>query len=255
MSKPPPYLIVCGCPRSGTSVMTQVLNSHERLMVGMERYKKLANPQRIAEIAPDCFTPERFFRFDPEETNILPDRDSRWRELYDQLRPRATEQDLVWGDKFPGYFRFYAQLAEQLDGVRFVFMLREFEPVASSFQVRADDPTDQWTSTAADAVKRWNRALRLTAEYLERDDHAPLFVCHYEAFFGGVPGHAHRLLRFLGLEKSPAFLQRYRGARKRYKVLTRNRQLVIGAQERAALSARADLELAEELRQRPVEFP
>jgi len=235
-------------------VTTHVLNSHERLIMGLERWKKYANRRRIGHIQPSLFTPRRFFDFRPEDTNILPDEKQRWREFYDELRERSGTSRVLWGDKFPSYYRFYHQLAEQLPGVRFVFMVREFDPVASSFQVRADNPNDRWSKSAEDAVERWNESLRMTADYLETAGHAPLFILPYEPFFEGVPGYAHRLLRFLGLEKSRAFVKRYRRARKRHSVLCRERRLVVSEEKLADLRERADLELAARLRARPPEL-
>jgi hypothetical protein len=248
MNNKTPFIFLCGCPRSGTTIMSHVLNSHERVVLGIERYKFLARASRIHEITREKFELERFFDFRDGETNLAPQFSERWKTHYEALEKKAQQPGLLWGDKFPGYFHFYQHLASEFGNVRFIFMLREFDDVASSFQVRHDDPVDSWVNAADAAVTIWNTSLEKTQGYLAREGHQPLLVCDYEAYFRGDPGQDERLLDFLGLDDCESFRKRLVGARKRYAQLCREKQLVLDAPELHQLRARARLDLAEQLR-------
>lgn len=63
------YVFICGCPRSGTSAMTQLLSAHSQIVIGIERFKYINKNL----LRPEMFRKDYFFRSIPSETNILPD--------------------------------------------------------------------------------------------------------------------------------------------------------------------------------------
>jgi len=58
------YLFVAGCPRSGTTALVKILNSHDQIILGMERFKY------VNKITPNHFTKTNFLALDKQENNI-----------------------------------------------------------------------------------------------------------------------------------------------------------------------------------------
>ena len=91
----PATAFVLGTARSGTTAMADLLNAHQRVCIGIERYKYLVN--RTKALDPALFEEERFFAIDPSETNILP-RPGGLAEAYATMRAKWPGA-LVVGDK------------------------------------------------------------------------------------------------------------------------------------------------------------
>ncbi len=145
------HLFVAGCPRSGTSALTFLLNEHPRLAIGFERYKRVR-----AQIDPFHFTPAQLFSPVAAETDI------RGELLYGRLRERWESGGVsVMGDKVPLYTRVLGQLLERFPGARVVVMVRDPLDVARSFRKRAADPGDWWPAENDEtlAMRMWNEAL------------------------------------------------------------------------------------------------
>lgn len=131
-------LFIAGCPRSGTSALTNYLNLHPEVMVAMERYNHCM-----------LITPERFLDVRPEETR-------QPRERIAALIESKRWESLKWvGDKRPTYFLAYRELLRANPGARFVYIYRPLEEVVESFQEKHERP-DDWAFTAHDAVRLWN---------------------------------------------------------------------------------------------------
>src|SRR3712207_3868027 len=128
-------LFIAGCPRSGTTALTEYLNQHEEVLVCIERYKYAPPPQ---EINPSLFTFDRILDYREGETNTP-------RERHAKLLERKDLAKLKWiGDKRGMYFKWFEQLAENNPGARFIVIHRPIEEVARSFEARKNNPNDHW---------------------------------------------------------------------------------------------------------------
>jgi hypothetical protein len=205
------YLFVCGCPRSGTTALVKLLNSHPSIAIGMERYKYWSNPQEIHKIQKQSFQPEHFFDIKDEQTNI------NWDYFYDKLKEKFSQENLITGDKNPHYYRHYQELENQFDNVKWIFLIRDINDVALSYNKRAADPNDAWPEDAnyTTAVAHWNNSLIKTWHYFSDRDTKNLFVCEYEKFFTYNESYFQSLVNFLEVESSPE-MHNY------YKVSTQN---------------------------------
>lgn len=189
------HLFVMGCPRSGTSALVNLLNLDPRVIIAFERFRKTCH-----SVEPFYFREEVFFnpaRF--ETTQMVLDR-------YQKLRKRWQDEDVeIIGDKVPLYFQQLPRLAREFPEARFVFLLRDLVPVASSFNVRAENPEDGYWPSDVDyrvALTQWNESLCSLREFVDEHGDERVFIVNYERFFPGEAGYLEALLRFIGLDTS-----------------------------------------------------
>jgi len=197
------HLFIAGCPRSGTSALTFLLNEHPRLAIGFERYKRVR-----AQLDPFHFTPAQFFSPVAAETDI------RGELLYARLRERWEGGGVsVVGDKVPLYTRVLGQLLERFPGARVVVMVRDPLDVARSFRRRAADPGDWWPAENDEtlAMRMWNEALAAVRAVdaepagggVERGaaggGPGVAALLPYEALFSGEVHWLEMLLAFVGV--------------------------------------------------------
>lgn len=190
------HLFVMGCDRSGTTAFVDLLNSHPRLCIGMERYKHyVSTPERLT---PALFEPEEFFNLRTDQTNI------KWDRIYKALRPKYETAAYV-GDKVPRYFTILEDIRRQFPSCQFVFLARDPYDVARSWKRRAMDPNDHnWPRShgVERAIAVWNSSLSAyrAAAKIRCED---LFFLRYEAIFSRDTSSLAKLLNTLGLDFHP----------------------------------------------------
>jgi glycosyltransferase involved in cell wall biosynthesis len=198
------HLFIAGCPRSGTSALTFLLNEHPQLAIGFERYKRLR-----AQLDPFHFKPQQFFSPVTAETDI------RGQLLYERLRARWEGGSVrLIGDKVPLYTRVLPQLIERFPGACVLVLVRDPLDVARSFRRRAADPADWWPAENDHtlAVAMWNEALAAVREVEVREVDSQgeevlkrtpgggpegVALLPYEALFSGDPRWLEMLVDFL----------------------------------------------------------
>jgi hypothetical protein len=183
------YVFICGAPRSGTTAITKLLNHHPSIAIGIERYKNVPSEQLV----PSVFTKERFFDFRPTDTNVS------FVKHYTRLAKKFDNVSWV-GDKVPRYYTKYDLLLRNFPNCKIGYMLRHIHPLASSWNVRADEPTDSWplANDYRRAVEDWNTSIGLTLRFLERYPDQ-LFVVEYERLFSGDEDVLQAVFNELGI--------------------------------------------------------
>jgi Sulfotransferase family len=226
VSSPQRLLFLAGLARSGTTALLQVLNAHPEVVVGMERYKRLYSKE-IDQLSPELFTRERFFDFSDGFTNQDPDEAARWGVDYAALEA-TWEQATYVGDKMTNV-RFDA-VHERLPEARFVFIARDIEHVALSWDRRARDAADAGWPERADArasVEKWNTSLRRIRRAVRR--HPDLAtVVEYGRFFGDPDASSLKaVLEFLELPWEPGVAAEFDRVHREYadQVAARDRTL------------------------------
>jgi hypothetical protein len=200
------FLFIYGCPRSGTTATAELLNEDPRIAMGLERFKYIDGCLR-----PFHFEPDYFLNPTPDETNILRPK------LYERLERKFADGAVrMVGDKLQARdgAAELRRVASEFDPTRFLFVLRDVEPVAESFNRRAGDPADRrWPETydARHAVKRWNGSLRALRRYVEDGGAAPVHVLVYEEFYAGNRDRLLALYSFLGMDVPPEVERAYEG--------------------------------------------
>jgi sulfotransferase family protein len=222
------YLFIGGPARSGTTGFAQLINRHPQVALGIERYKflypgasryflypgvirrllYLGAVRRHDEIGPQLFEADRFFRFDPSETNIGPERLGPL-EAFQQ----KFETSLYRGDKIPHIMRYRQILDKALPGCRFIIMYRDVNRICSSWNQRAQNSKDRWAeeNNFTKAVGAINRELGAAVQ-LQKTSPDRCLIVRYENIFGSAAIETMgRILDWLGLAHSPHLMKAVQG--------------------------------------------
>ena len=178
----PRLLFLAGLARSGTTALLQVMNAHPEVVIGVERYKRLFSSEMV-ELSVELFTPERFFDFSDGFTDHGPEEAARSGVDYPALQATWDRASYV-GDKMTA-IRF-ERVHELLPDARFVFIVRDIDQVALSWDRRAQDAADpHWpeSSDARASVERWNTSLRRIRRAVRKHPDITSVV-EYHRFFG-----------------------------------------------------------------------
>lgn len=194
------FIFVSGCPRSGTSAMVRLLNRDPRIALGMERFKYLKG-----RLERRHFRREYFLNPTPDETNVLAPK------FYRRLRRKFDSGTAVVyvGDKVlpHGDSSIYEGLAREFADCRFLYMFRQLEGVANSFNRRAANPNDTNWPAKNDyrlAVEVWNESLAALQRFLGTEAGQRTLVVSYEQVFSGDVDYLRAIYDFLDLEILPA---------------------------------------------------
>ncbi len=203
-------VLVSGVARSGTTALAEMFNSHDRICLGIERFKFLFLLKNDYSAA--LFQKERFFEFHEGDTTQHLVEHPRWKSLYDTM---ATKWDgaRVIGDKVPDMAPVLRDFMVANPDFRVIFILRNLKDVGLSWQARADKTSDKWP-----AGKGFGRACESWAEQytillgLVRDLalHERILLLDYDAMFAENAATEEAVLAFLGLEVSAGFHKAFR---------------------------------------------
>lgn len=203
------HIIVTGVARSGTTALARLLNAHEEICLGVERFKFQFLRQN--NYSADLFERDRFFTFLEDDTNILPDGKPEWQPLYAEIA-RKWDSARVIGDKVPDMMPVLAEFLCANPDFKCIYILRSLKGVALSWQTRADDRRDNWPS---------GRGFELACESWAAQAHAleqlmasgqvkgRILLLDYDKMYKPGDRSAEAILRFLGLGPSAAFSATY----------------------------------------------
>lgn len=204
-------LLVTGCPRSGTTALVRLLNTHPAVAVGMERYtRRLLDTRRLE---PELFEPDRFDTFVEGDCNRV----SFDAKATQKARAKVGNAVIV-GDKSPNPAEVFQAVTAMDNDVTVIVILRGPNAIARSFQVRADrartdaEAARYWPATRGfqRGISEFNRSIEATLAFADRVKSDPelshrvrLKVVSYEALFQDRRA-AEALFGFLGLQAEDA---------------------------------------------------
>ncbi|MDI4661941.1 MULTISPECIES: sulfotransferase [Cobetia] len=196
------YIFIAGCPRSGTSALTELLSSSDEIAIGMERFKYAYKDKNINE---SFFSKDSFFKFSDSQTNINMSQ-GKYVKYYDKLKLKY-DSTTIRGDKYPMIYKFYNSLTNSFtQKPTFIFIYRDLYDVADSFNVRAENPKDSWPkeNNYKKAVFHWNDSIVKTLQALNSG--VDILVIKYEALFDATADLAsyniERIISHLDIKKT-----------------------------------------------------
>lgn len=159
------YLFVGGVGRSGTSSLTEIIGSHPKIVLGMERYNKLFRKQDFA-ITPTHFQKERFLDMREGDTFYTD---------FERFRPHLNaaekwDQAVYVGVKYPRIATVYDLTKDALGNFKLIYIYRDIFDVVESWNRKLVDSA-VWPKNRdyKNAVRFWNRSLRATRKLIREN--------------------------------------------------------------------------------------
>ncbi len=158
------YLFVGGCARSGTSALTNLLSTHNDIILGMERYNKLCVSHKFS-LNKEHFTKKRFFKVKEGDTFY---NDFLYFKMHENIADKWDNAKYI-GIKYTQVDKVLNIINDVFGDVKFIYIYRNIFDVAESWNRRAIEAENNWTpdNNYKKAVIRWNESLSLVNEYIE----------------------------------------------------------------------------------------
>jgi len=239
------YLFIAGTPRSGTSAITELLSAHANIALGMERFKKLYNPNRVTE---ELFNEKHFFTYNDEETNVLLE-GAKYDKYYKNLKQKYA-YSTVRGDKYPFLFKNYHTLAERFgDKCQFIYIVRNPYSVASSWNVRAKKPKDKWPleNDYSVSVKHWNDANRRTLNAIKKG--YKIQIVEYDKLYTesvNIP-YLETIVQTIGIELDDGILKEYEVQISEFNRKIKDKPLDLNDEQKQYIADNIDMSLYHQL--------
>jgi len=238
-------VFICGVGRSGTTALAELLNSHPLVCIGIERFKYLNLRKR--NFSAELFHKDRFFEFRPDDTNIIPNNENNWARMYSSMKEKYDNAKVV-GDKIPDLFLAIDNINSGCEGAKFIYIVRDIDRVAASWNARAMNAADRWpeSNDFRAAVDMWNRANQIILKKLHE---LPEQICvvSYERFFSGDVMELDRLCSFLDISRDPNLETKYFEACQHYLTNLVQKEPMVLAGQREFIEQNADFDSYKDL--------
>lgn len=209
MTLPDRFLFVSGCPRSGTTVMTTLLNWHDSVLVTQERYAPLLKFDAAA-FGPGLFEPARMSEFRRGECGYTSFAAQREYSAH-YANPKdfsAIGSYPIRGDKITHLYRNVERFEEPAWSgcdIMLVHMIRKLDDVVSSYETRRLDAADAWREGIDAAIRDWTASVEDIFRYTTATGkRAKVGIVEYERLFSGeardLADGLARVYAFAGLE-------------------------------------------------------
>ena len=210
-------LFVVGCPRSGTTDFVRLINCHEKVLVGCERFLHWYSGFEDWSTAPDwnfllnSFDTERFVNVQEGDTYFRHITDMVGWQKYGTTEPlRKFNQAAVVGDKAPIGIFYVGELFTIFPNSIFVTMFRENTSVCRSWDRRAADTDDVLWKREDDfeiGVRSWLDALEAAIRYKKMG--YPIIDVFAPALYHRQAGVLERVFSCLGLDLDKGICDQY----------------------------------------------
>ncbi len=217
-------LFVVGMPRSGTKLLRDLLNQHPRVAIPRVETEFLPDWHRRWASFGDLSDRERFLSFYEEATTspyftyMREDEGghANAQEWFDACRGYGTAQvfeallrldtgtlgrdEVIWGDKSPGYIRHLPLLEQLFSGARFIHIVRDVRDYVLSMQKAWGKHPLRATQRWVDGVSRAHATGGLlgSSRYLE---------LRYEDLLSEPEAILRRVCDFLGVAFQPTMME------------------------------------------------
>jgi len=201
-------IFIVGCPRSGTTLLRDLLRAHPRLTFPLEShfipafYRGYGHPRNAAEAVALA---GRILKLEWIENWQLPVTaaefadDRSFQAVLDRLYGAWAQREnkARWGDKTPHYVREIPLLRELYPDGRMIHLIRDGRDVALSWLQARMEPRNLF-----EAAKRWQRYVRAGRAG------AGCLEVRYESLLGQTETTLRTICEYIGEPFTPAVLER-----------------------------------------------
>lgn len=191
-------VFVCGMPRSGTTLLEQILGSHSKMFgagelpIGKEVFDQLPKWMNMQAAPAVCV---------PSMTRDIVQQAGK--EHLSRLRAHhATAERIV--DKMPDNYMWLGFLAAIFPKAKFIYSKRDVHDIAVSCWV-TNFKQIRWACDQEDIANRIKNHLRVM-DHWRKVLPAPMLEVEYEQTVEDLEGVARKMIEFVGLEWEPACL-------------------------------------------------
>lgn len=205
---PKKYLFVSGCPRSGTTVLTSILNWSDQAFVGQERYAGLMN-RKPAQFLPIIFNYPRLLQFERGDCGYSSfEEKNEYNAWFANPKNFAKLDRMEYiGDKITNLYCFtnvFSTPPWAIRNVTILHIIRNIQDVAASYQTRKQDAKDAWSKDYLQAVADWTESVERIHDFAGKvPSHIRLGIINYDAIFSGdidtLMHSARKIYDFVGL--------------------------------------------------------
>lgn len=204
------HLIVTGTARSGTTALAELLNAHEEICVGIERFKFQFLLQHNYDAG--LFERQRFFDFRKEDTNLRPAIRPGWQGVYDLIAAKWDKATLI-GDKVPDLTPVLRRFMAANPDFKYIYILRNLKDVGLSWQARANRVRDNWPAGKGfeAACASWEQQMRMLHDLTQKKAlRGKILLLDYDRMYDEDSRADQAILNFLGVGPSAAFAATYK---------------------------------------------
>lgn len=189
-------IFIIGCPRSGTTLLRVILDSHPNICSGPET-NIIEELNRFNGKINKNWDKLQIYGINKNEYYTkLSEVFSTFQEKYIQQKKKKR-----WAEKTPDNI-FYVDFINNLfPKCQFINVIRDGRDVVCSFKER-------WgRKTILHALKTWNRSIDLTMKYRKEFDKKRYFEVRYEDLVLDSEDYTKKIMLFLGEDWSPKLLE------------------------------------------------
>jgi hypothetical protein len=229
------FLFIAGCPRSGTSALVRILSFSKDIVIGLERFGHLVSKNNF-QLNKSHFETERFFKLETHDT-FYEDVIKFHHKFYPNMRKKYETAKIV-GDKRPDLYRSYDELFMNFPEAKVIFIYRQLDKVASSYNARAIEE-NSWPADKnfKQAVIDWNESLYCTLQAIKRGYN--IKIVEYENVFQSN-SNLDDLFEFVGVEKDAGVEEGINLVRSRSAKLLNERKMYLNDDELAFIDENAN---------------
>lgn len=179
------FVLVSGCPRSGTTMLTTALNWASHCFIGQERFNLLFN-KNPDEFTPALFHPTRIndFRIGDCGYGSFSSLNEYFTFYANAEAVTGLEKATTVGDKLISLYRNFDVLDQpdwKICDVTIFHLTRNVVDVARSYQGRFDNELDQWSENFAAGVAEWSLSVENVFDRLQSSNGPPIKIVSYES--------------------------------------------------------------------------
>jgi len=215
-------VFIFGMPRSGTSLLRDLLNRNEKIAIpqaeshfipyfvnkyGLDFDLSLKSSRKKIHRefvnTSYCFF-LKYLQIEFEEEKLLFSEDIRsWADFFEYLFKKGAQcpekEDVVYGDKSPNYVKHMPLLKKVFPECRFIHIVRDPRDYALSFR-------KAWRKNIFRAAERWRESLERFEKDSRQIDEDDISLVYYEDLLENPEEALKKACDFLGIEYNPNML-------------------------------------------------